>query len=405
MLTQQDIIDFCNQYDYDVRKTHNGRWIDQKCAADVVTVISDCILNYSFENPDQTFTTLDIWHYKYAVENVEDIFRKPGVESTKAKNEYDKFFQQPMKMLAHAHVLKEYKMGNKNIFSVENAEILEYIALRERNALFFLKTYIEKVLNDSGIMYLFDDFFKHQTSDYYQKMKSGFSQFTISNTRINGVTECNRIFIKVVNPLAYFNHCLGTEGGRISKQNITYDMLMYNRNNFRDIYSEKPKGVTRKEYVASHPVEVNDAYYKYQSSKAKRFLRMFNDAHRNGLSEHIENGYMQDKAIHMHHIFPEAMYPEICYLYENIIALTPTQHLNYAHPNGHTQEIDEQYQHLLLLSKTDRIRENLTVPTEEKIYDFSNLLYVLNIGFDNDDVLDIEDMDFSSVVNMINSHY
>lgn len=44
MLTQQAIIDFCNQYDYDIRKSGNGRWIDQKCAADVVTVIADCVL-------------------------------------------------------------------------------------------------------------------------------------------------------------------------------------------------------------------------------------------------------------------------------------------------------------------------------------------------------------------------
>lgn len=43
MLTQQDIIEFCNQYDYDIRKSGNGRWIDQKCAADVVTVVADCI--------------------------------------------------------------------------------------------------------------------------------------------------------------------------------------------------------------------------------------------------------------------------------------------------------------------------------------------------------------------------
>ena len=96
----------------------------------------------------------------------------------------------------------------------------------------------------------------------------------------------------------------------------------------------------------------------------------------------------------MHHIFPEAVYPEICYYLENIIALTPTQHLNYAHPNGHTQEIDEQYQHLLLLSKADRICENLTDVAAEKIYEFSNLLFVLNVGFDNDNVLEIADMDF-----------
>ena len=90
---------------------------------------------------------------------------------------------------------------------------------------------------------------------------------------------------------------------------------------------------------------------------------------------------------------------------ENIIALTPTQHLGYAHPNGRTQEIDEQVQHLLLLSKADRIKENLIDPAVEKIYEFANLLFVLNVGFDNDDVLDINDMDFISVVNAINMHY
>lgn len=104
MLTQQDIIDFCNQHNYDIRESHNGRWIDQKCAADVVTVIADCIYNYEIEHTGSIFTTPDIWHYDYAVENVESIFKKPGVESEAAKNEYDKFFQQPMEMLANAQV-------------------------------------------------------------------------------------------------------------------------------------------------------------------------------------------------------------------------------------------------------------------------------------------------------------
>lgn len=405
MINQQGIIDFCNQYDYDIRKSGNGRWIDQKCAADVVTVIADCIYNYELDNPDSTFTTPDIWHYDYAVENVEIIFKKPGVESTAAKNEYDKFFQQPMEMLANAQVLTKIKKGTRNFYKVNNINVLEYIALRERNALFFLKIYIEKVLNDSGIYYVFSDFFDKQTKDAYQTLKKAFSDFTIRNTKINGVVECNRIFIKVLNPLAYFNNSCGTEKGRLSEQIITYDMLMYNRNNFRDVYADKPKGVTRKEYAAVHPVEVNEAYYHYQSAKAKRFLRLFNEQARYGLTEHLEPAHMADKAIHMHHIFPEAIYPEICYYLENIIALTPTQHLNYAHPDGRTQEIDEQYQHLLLLSKADRICENLTGAAVEKIYEFSNFLFVLNVGFDNDDVLDIADMDFCAVINAINMHY
>ena len=35
---------------YDVRKTNNARWIDQKCAIDVVSVIADCIIDYVKEN-------------------------------------------------------------------------------------------------------------------------------------------------------------------------------------------------------------------------------------------------------------------------------------------------------------------------------------------------------------------
>ena len=107
----------------------------------------------------------------------------------------------------------------------------------------------------------------------------------------------------------------------------------------------------------------------------------------------------------MHHIFPESEYPEICCFLENLIALTPTQHLGYAHPNGRTQEIDEQYQHLLLLSKADRIRENLTGHAAEKIYEFSNFLRVLSVGFEDDSVWEIREMDFGSVVHAINRHY
>ncbi len=405
MLTQLSITEFCSKYNYDIRITKNGRWIDQKCAADVVTVIADCILNYNIENPGSFFTTPDIWHYKYAVENIEAIFKKPEVENTSAKNEYDKFFQQPMEMLAYANVLSKEKRGTRNYYKIISTEVLEYIALREKNALFFLKTYIEKVLRDSEIYYIFEEFFEYQTKEKYNQVKLGFSNFTISNTKINGITECNRIFIKVINPLAYFKNSLGTERGRISKHHITYDMLMYNRNNFRDINSEKPKDMTRTEYTTIHPVEFNEAYFRYQSSKAKRFLKLFNDQHRRGKTEHLDGIHINDQASHIHHIFPESEYLEICYLIENLIALTPTQHLNYAHPNGNTQEIDEQFQHLLLLSKSDRIYENLTNFDLEKIYEFENFLLVLSVGFDNDGILEIENMDFNSVILTINNQY
>ena len=405
MLTNKDITNFIYKNNYDIRISQNGRWIDQKCAADVLTVIADCIYNYHLVSKSSLeFRTVDIWHSDYAKNNIVEIFKKPDVDSLYAKNEYDKFFQQPMELFAAAKILNKRKDGNRNIYSIANIGVLEFIALREKNALFFLREYITKTLKDSGIYHLFEVFFNTQTADNYLKLKNDFSNFIIENTAIKGKVECNRIFIKVLNPLAYYKNSLGTEKGHISKHKITYDMLMYNRNNFRDINSEKPKEITRKEYLRDNKIIFNEAYYKYQSNKAKRYIKLFNEQYRGNISEHYDE-YSNGMATQIHHIFPESQYPEISSYLENLIALTPTQHMTQAHPNNNTRELSETYQHLLLLSKVDRIKENLTDSEIEKIYEFSNLLFVLNIGFENEDILHIKDMDFDEVINAVNVHY
>ena len=417
LITEQTIINFITPFDYDIRKSRNGRWIDQKCTPDVLSFIADCIYDYVTNNPNKEFCTQDIWFSNYAVRNTEAVFKKPNPRQNAAKNEYDKFFQQPMKLLANSQVLIERKDGLKNIYKVNNIEILEYIALSEKNALKFLYRYIEKVLLDSELFYDFQEFFQNQKKYEnnkdkmqagYIKIKQKFYDFTHSYTLIKKDLECGRIFTKVINPLAYFYNAYGTEKGKISSDIITYDMLMYNRNNFRDIYANKPKGITRKVYASKHPIEINEKYYDYQSSRAKRFLRLFNDQYRNGVTEHLEETQIRDKAIHIHHIFPKVLYPEICSYLENLIALTPTQHFNYAHPNGKTQEINIEYQKLLLLSKADRIKDNIENSYEEKeerIYEFPKFLHILSVGFDNDEVEEIQDMDFASVMNAINVHY
>ena len=140
MLTQQAIHDFFEQSDYDIRKSGNGRWIDQKCTADVVTIISDFIYDYVANHPGCSFSSSDIWYSEYASQTVEAVFKKPRVDNSNAKHEYDKFFQQPMEMLANAKILLKRKQGNRNVYQVNRMDILEYIALRERNALTFLTT-------------------------------------------------------------------------------------------------------------------------------------------------------------------------------------------------------------------------------------------------------------------------
>jgi len=404
-LRGDDIKKFLSGHDYDVRKTGNARWIDQKCAADVITIIADCILQYDEHNPDsEGFTSIDIWHDEYTVSFVESIFKKPNLSEQKAKSEYDKFFQQPMEMFANAGILSKSKKGRCNFYAITDRAVLEYIAIRERNALTFLQMYIEKVLTDSGLMPLFDHFFDKQDKSSYADMKDGFSDFTICHTKINGKVECNRIFIKVLNPLAFLRGKCGTERGNLSKGRITYDMLMYNRDNFRDIYANKPKELTRRQYAEQVGLEPSVKLNSYLSQKAKRLLRVFNTTFRTGKSEIVDQ-HIGDIATHIHHIFPEADFPEICSYLENLIAITPTQHLNYAHPNGNTGRINRDYQQICLIAKAGTIKETIGDDDRDQIYSFGDFMYVLFVGLSNDAFLEIEDGDFDDAVSMINLAY
>ena len=405
-LKDQDIQDFLSQKDYDIRVHSNARWIDQKCAADVVSIVADCIVQYVENNLDKEFfTSMDIWRYEYTIEHVEAIFKKPNPGTEMARNEYDKFFQQPMEMLAYAGVIQKEKRGNRNFYSIVNRDILEYISIRDRNALNFLQLYISKVLSDSGIKHLFDEFFDNQDKSSYEDMKDGFSDFTISNTKINGEVECNRIFIKVLNPLAFHLSKQGTERGRLSKYKITYDMLMYNRDNFRDIYSDKPKDITRRQYAEQMGLTPSTKLNSYLSQKSKRFMRIFNDTFRNGKTEVYDERHIADLAVHVHHIFPEADFPTICAYLENLIALTPTQHFNYAHPNGNTSRIDKGYQQICLIAKAEAIKETIHDINREQIYNFNNFMQVLFVGLNDDAFLEIEYGDFDDAVSAINLAY
>ena len=177
-LTDSDVDAFIQLRNYDVRVSGNARWIDQKCTADVLTIVSDCITVHVDKFPLQEFTTKDIWHSDYTIENVQAIFKKPQVTSEKARNEYDKFFQQPMELLSYAGILKKRKVGGRNFYLVAEPDLLVYLSIRERSSLTFLQKYICKVLADSGIMGDFDEFFTKQTKPAYDKLKSKFEQFT-----------------------------------------------------------------------------------------------------------------------------------------------------------------------------------------------------------------------------------
>ena len=402
--TEADINDFLNQHDYDIRKSHDARWIDQKCTMDVVSLIADCILQFTSLDTTKEFTVADIWHNKYTVDNVQQIFAKPNPDK-KAENEYDKYFGQPIKLLGYSRILNCDVRSGRNYYTINNYELLEFISIRERNAFTFLCCYIEKVLKDSGIYTMFEEFYEKPNNDTYLHVKKGFSSFTIKNTPINGEVECNRIFIKVLNPLACKYRTLGTVKGRLSKDNITFDMIAYNQRNWRDLYSEKPKDMTRVEYEKTLPAQDEDKMTTYRINKAKQFIRAYNDKYRNGRTELIEKNHMQDLASQIHHIFPVAYYPEIADFYENLIALTPTQHYTYAHPNNNTQYVDRMYQYFCLIAKAGNIKENLTNKELPTIYSFDDFKYVLNVGLETNEFDEVEDMDFDGLTRLIDMFY
>lgn len=71
------------------------------------------------------------------------------------------------------------------------------------------------------------------------------------------------------------------------------------------------------------------------------------------------------KATHIHHMFPKHAFPDLADMLENLIALTPGQHLGIAHPDGNTQKIDLVFQRTCLNQKLESIKKVLT---RTKIY-------------------------------------
>jgi len=180
---------------------------------------------------------------------------------------------------------------------------------------------------------------------------------------------------------------------------------MYNRDNFRDIYNEKPKDLTRRQYSANKQHSPSKSLLSYMSQKAKRLVRNFNDSFRNGRSEVFDERHSADSAIHIHHIFPETDFPIICAYYENLIALTPTQHLSYAHHLGNTNNISPQYQHICLIAKADVIKNTLADIKLPQLYDFRRFMYVCFVGLQKETFLQIIDGDFDGAVIAINLAY
>ena len=375
----QTISSFLSQFDLDVRKSGDARFMDQKCTPDVVCFIADCLINL---DPKGEFTVQNLWDMQYFIKNASAIFGKPNPKNEAAHSEYDKFIQQPLRMLAYAHVLEIEKRGTTNFYRVGNYDILDYIATKERNAYNFLYLYITKVLSDSNMIRYFEKFKDvcEKGSDTVKKaefkdLKERYERFIIGNTKINGEVEVRRIFTKVLNVYSAENGILGTERGRLSPDIIYFSDLMYNRKNWRDI--DKAKAQTRQEAASAEDIKQQDAYDSYQVTKAMNLLRKIQ------VESEVKDQYANGEATQVHHIFSKSQFPQIAHYLENLIKLTATQHYTKAHPSNNTQVTNRDYQLVCLLAKSQTIEQSLNT-IGEKYYRKESFVYVINVGLDTE---------------------
>lgn len=330
--------------------------------------------------PDHTFTVSDIWDSQYFIKNAVAVFGKPIPTNPTARHEYDKFIQQPLRLLGYAHVLIITKSGSANVYSIADEDMLDYISRRERNTFNFLYCYFRKVMEDSGMWKYFQEFIDKSvhggiSKSDYMFLRDKFIRFMIGNTNINTAVEVRRIFPKILNIFAVDNNICGSERGTISKYPFTFSDLMYNRKNWRDF--NKDKSMTRQEAAEGTIDTQQEAFSKYYVDKAIALIRKIH--HESEVHDQWGNG----PATQVHHIFPRSKFPQIAHYVENLILLTATQHNTKAHPNNNTQVVDRDYQLVLLLAKSETIEKSLK-SVGEKYYRKESFIYVINTGLNQE---------------------
>lgn len=365
------INEYLSQFDLDVRKSHNARYVDQKCTPDIVCFMADCVMNMITTKP--VFVINDVWETEYFIQNSRVIFNKPWANDKKAYNEYNKVLSQPLKLLAYAHVLNVEMVKGTLTFSVANEDLLDYISRKDRNAYNFLYCYFMKVMSDSGFCKFFDEYAKESISNPIaarEELYDRYYRFINGNTPTHSQLDIRRMFHKVVNVFAAEHHLHGSSG-----KLTYYSDLMYNKKNWRDI--DKDKTVTRQEAMEPENKKRQEAINTYYVQKAIALIRKIHS------DSEVKDSWGNGEATQVHHIFPKAQFPQIAHYVENLILLTATQHNTKAHPNNKTQQINKDYQLVCLLAKADTIENSLRL-VADKYYRKESLVYVINTGLTAD---------------------
>jgi hypothetical protein len=380
---------FLEQFDFDIRKSKDARFVDQKCTPDIVCFMADCVLNMIATKP--TFVINDIWETQYFIQNSRVVFNKPWANDKKAKNEYNKVLSQPLKLLAYSQILKVEKIRGSLTFSVNNEELLDYISRKDRNAYNFLYCYFTKVLADSGFLKNLEEYkLEHSKSlnNARESLYEKYFRFISGNTPTRSRLDIRRMFHKILNIFAVEHNLPGSKGKFI----MTFSETMYNKKNWRDV--NKEKSITRQETLSSQDLEKQEIINAYYVQKAIALIRK---THK---ESEVNDQWGIGEATQVHHIFTRAEFPELAHYVENLILLTATQHNTKAHPSNRTQQINKDYQLTCLLAKSDSIEKSLK--KGDFVYRKESFIFVINTGL----LVELSDkLDFGTIKTELTKIY
>ena len=167
---------FLDTKTFDIRKSKSGRWYDQKVTPDVMVAICLTIKDFCNGDSKRTFTKKDLWNSETFIHSMMFDFGKPSPQNPNARREYDKVVAQPIHVLCAAGLIIENSGSYQQVVNFKG--LLERMSISEKECVEFLNYYIEKTLEDSGVMKAFDNFFNAQDKSAFDNLKQRYIQFT-----------------------------------------------------------------------------------------------------------------------------------------------------------------------------------------------------------------------------------
>lgn len=358
----------------DLTKTpKQGLHYEQKTTPDLLWCVSLVILDVTKNDRDLVFSDNEIRLSPLFDTLMQDYFSKPS--QALAPGEYNKVSSYQLGLLSYAGILEQVSNRPKK-YKIVNLEALEYMSVNDLNASKFLTEYTEKFLSDNGLISDFENYKNNPTQANHIIAKDKYWEWAKINTAIKGTNPQHtyRVFNKIFNVYCYKHRIPGEDGSNITSGPCPYSFLIYNRTNFRD--ENMPSGMTRREYTESvlSDIDAGGVVGAVLQQKAKADIKK----KYNGISEiqELEYNFTPEGGVHVHHMLPQHSHPQFAIFRENLIALTPGQHLSYAHVQGNTHRINPDFQKVCLKRKFENIKTSIN--NREDFYVLNKFVQILN---------------------------